>query len=156
VTQVRFEGEALPRPVARDAQSPVLIGDAAVVDLLPLPDTLHELFAAQVLAGDALLAQFSLHHVLGGDAGVVGAGQIEGLVAPHAVVAGHHVLDGGRHGVAQVERAGDVGQRHGDAPVRAVLGDQAQFDASFGPKVTLFLPPLIDAFFVILGIINLG
>ena len=53
----------------------------------PLPDALFELFAAQVAAVDAFFGELALHHHLGGDAGVIGAGQPERVVAEHAVPA---------------------------------------------------------------------
>ena len=52
--------------------------------------------------------------VLGGDRGVVQAGQEERRPALHSGVAGHQVFDGGALGVAQVQRAGHVGRRLDD------------------------------------------
>ena len=59
--------------------------------VLPLPDPLDERLAAEVVAGLALLGQLALDDVLGGDAGVVHAGQPQRLVALHALAAGEGV-----------------------------------------------------------------
>ena len=121
VAQILVEGEALPRPIARDTQPLSLVGDTTVVDVFPLPHFGDEPFAPQIVAGEALFAQFPFHHILGGDAGMVGAREVEGLVAIHTIIAGHQVLDSGDYGVAQMKRASDVGRRQGDAPARAIL-----------------------------------
>ena len=88
--------------------------DAAAVALHPVPHALDELLAAQVVAGQALLGQLALDDDLGGDAGVVDAGEPQGGVAAHASPPGEGVLDRGALGVAQVELAGDVGRRLDD------------------------------------------
>ena len=88
--------------------------DAAAVAGHPVPHALDELLAAQVVAGQALLGELALDDDLGGDAGVVDAGEPEGGVAAHAPPAGERVLDGGALGVAQVELASDVGGRLDD------------------------------------------
>jgi hypothetical protein len=64
----------------------------------------------------ALLLQLALDHDLGGDAGVVGAGHPQRVVAAHAVVARQRVHDGLVERVAHVQRAGDVGRRQLDVP----------------------------------------
>ena len=59
----------------------------------------------------AFFGEFALDHHLGGDAGVVGAGQPEGVVAAHAMPADGDVDFGVLQHVADVERAGDIGRR---------------------------------------------
>ncbi len=76
--ELLVHGEVLARPVDRIAQPLHLLEDVAAVVLLPLPDALEEGFAAHVAAVFAFAGKLALHHHLGGDAGVVGAGQ------PHA------------------------------------------------------------------------
>ena len=78
----------------------------------PLPDALFEFLAAQVAAVDALFGELALHHHLGGDAGVVGAGQPQRVVAEHAMPADGDVDLGVLEHVADVQRAGDVGRRN--------------------------------------------
>ena len=65
--------EALAAPVEREAHQPELLQDLAAALLLPLPDALLELLAAEVLLLLALLRELALHHHLGGDARVVEA-----------------------------------------------------------------------------------
>ena len=68
-------GEAGAAPVAGNAHLLLLLDDAVAVLLFPLPDPLQELLPAQVIAGLTLLDPQLLFHLdLGGDAGVVGAG----------------------------------------------------------------------------------
>lgn len=69
-----------------------------------------------------ILHQLALHHCLRGDTGVVGAGQPQGGLAGHAVVAGHGVLDGGGEGVAQVQGTGDVGWGDDDNETAGLAG----------------------------------
>ena len=107
-------GEALARPVAGDAQFAQLADDAAAVFLLPRPGALEELFAADVLLGDALGLEGLDHLDLGGDGGVVRARHPEGRVALHAVVADEYILRHLIQRVAHVELAGDVRRRHDD------------------------------------------
>ena len=73
-------GEALARPVDAVAELAHLAEDPAAGLLLPLPDPLDERLAAEVVPGQALLGELALDDVLGGDAGVVHAGQPERLV----------------------------------------------------------------------------
>ena len=105
------EGEALARPVAGGAEADHLALDGAAGFRLPLPDALFEFLAAEVAVVDPFFGELALDHHLGGDAGVVGAGQPEGVVAEHAMPADGDVDLGVLEHVADVERAGDVGRR---------------------------------------------
>jgi len=67
------------------------------------------------MAGLAFGGQLPLHHVLGGDAGVVGARHPEGVKAVHPFVADQDVLQGVVEGMAHVQHPGDVGGRNDDA-----------------------------------------
>src|SRR5207244_1634336 len=92
---VRVQGEAHAGPVAGGAQAFELLEDNAAVFLLPFPDLLEELFAAKVVAmlDQALLFEGALDDGLGGDAGVVGAGEPEDFATEHAGAAGKDILD---------------------------------------------------------------
>ena len=121
----RVHGEPLALPVARAAHGALLLDDALLVAVLPLPDALHQRVASDVVAGLALqLQQAPLDHRLGGDAGVVGAGHPQRVVALHPVPADQQVLHHVVHGVPHVQGAGDVGQRHHHhvAPLAVVGG----------------------------------
>src|SRR2546427_279313 len=99
--QLVVHGEVLAAPVHAVAHAAHLAGDGVAALVLPLPDLAHEVLARLgrrrahvVAAGDALLLQLALHHDLGGDARVVGAGHPDRVVALHAVVAREAVHDG--------------------------------------------------------------
>jgi len=112
--QPLVHGEARAAPVGAHAQALQLLEDDAAVLLLPLPHALQEALAAELEAAGALLAQLALHHHLGADAGVVGAGLEQRLVPLHALEAYEGVDDGVVEGVAEVEVARDVGRRDDD------------------------------------------
>ena len=142
-------GEAGAGPVAGHAHLLLLGNDPVAVLLLPLPHPLEELLPAQVIAGQALLgAQLLLHLDLGGDAGVVHAGQPQRGVALHPLEAGQNVLEGAVQGVAHVELPRDVGGRHDDGE-GFLLGVRVAVEAAG------LLPHLIDAPLHLLGLIHL-
>jgi len=148
--QLIVHGEVLVLPADRVAHAAHLLGDGGAALLFPFPHAGHEVLAAQVVAGlfalHAFFLQLALHHDLCGDAGVVGAGDPQGVVALHAVVARQRVHDGLVEGVAHVQGAGHIGWRQLDAkrglgrvqrgfvqaallPLRAVQGlDGARFE----------------------------
>ena len=105
------EGEALAAPIAGGAEADHLALDGVAGLGLPLPDALFEFFAAEVAVVDAFLFELAGDHHLGGDAGVIGAGEPEGVVAEHAMPADGDVDLGVLQHVADVEDAGDVGRR---------------------------------------------
>ena len=75
----------------------------------PLPYVAKELIAGEVSLLDALLRKFVDYLGLGGDGGVVGAGDPEGVVARHARAAYEDILNGVVQHVAHMEHARDVG-----------------------------------------------
>ena len=110
--------EVLARPVHRVADAAHLPGDGVAAVLLPLPDAGDEILAPDVVAALAFVLQLALDDDLGGDAGMVGARQPQGVEAAHAVVARQRVHDRVVEAVAHVQRAGDVGRRQLDAERR--------------------------------------
>ena len=111
-----IHGEVFARPVDAGAQPPHLVEDGGAVMLLPLPDALDEGFAAQLLAGLVLFGKLALDHQLGGDAGVIGAGNPQRQVPAHAAPASEDVHLGVFQHVPHVQPAGDIrrGQQHGE------------------------------------------
>ncbi len=100
-------------PVAGAAEFFQLIDDDPAVGVLPRPDAFQEGVATEVVAGLLfLLAEAFFDDGLGGDAGMVGAGEPEDLVAGEAGAAGEDVLDRVVEDVAEREDAGDVGWRN--------------------------------------------
>jgi len=75
-------GKAFPGPVHAGPHPGKLPGDDGVVFVLDLPGLLHELFPSQVVTAQAPGAQPLFHHVLRGDAGVIGARHPEGPLRP--------------------------------------------------------------------------
>ncbi len=109
------EGEALAGPVAGGADGAQLPDDLAAILLLPLPDFVQELLATQVVAGQVLLLlEVCLHLRLGGNAGVVHAGNPAGLATLHLLIADQDVLQGVVEDVPQGEDARHVGRRDDD------------------------------------------
>ena len=102
-------------PLRGRAEAPHLRRDRAAVLVLPPPDALEELVAAELRpTRRALARERALDEELRRDARVVRAGHVERRVAAHAVPAREAVLDGRRQGVAQVERPRDVRRRDDD------------------------------------------
>ena len=108
------QGESLARPVARTAQCLQLFDDLRAVLLLPLPHAGNERLAPDVVARQAVLCQHLLHHVLGGDTGVVRPGEPARVVPVHPLVADDDVLQGVVQGVPHVQPPGHVGRRNDD------------------------------------------
>ena len=104
--------EPLALPVARGAQALQLVQNRAAALLLPLPYPLDEGLPPQFLPGDPFLRELPLHHVLGGDPGVVGARKPEGVAAVHPGVSQKDVLQRDVQRVPHVEGTRDV--RRGD------------------------------------------
>ncbi len=106
------QGEALPGPVYRNPQPLQLLGDAGVVLIFPFPYLGHKPLPAQVVAGQPLRGQVFLHPDLGGNPGVITAGQPQGIVALHAAPASENVLNGIVQGMSHMQRTGDIGGRN--------------------------------------------
>ena len=90
----------LALPVARRAKPAVLVVYRVAGLVHPLPDTFEERFTSDVVTRQFLCGELALNDDLRGDTRVVGARQVEGHIALHAVIAGERVLDRGRHRVA--------------------------------------------------------
>ena len=146
LAQARVHGEALIAPIHAGPQAPQLPHDGGAALFFPLPDFFQKLLAAQVVAGLAFLGQFALHHVLGGDAGMIAAGNPQGIQAVHAGMAGQQVLQGVVQRVADVKAAGDIGRRDDDGKRRLGRGGVAG-------KIAALFPQLVPALFHFFGIV---
>ena len=109
-----IQGEVGARPVGRAADGFELLEDHRAGFPNVGPDPLDERVAPQIEASEALLGEQSLDHVLGGDAGVVGAGNPEGPAPAHALEADQHVLHGVVETVTHVQHRRDVRRWHLD------------------------------------------
>ena len=131
------QSEALTAPVAGGAHLLQLGNDAVAVLLLPSPSALQELFTAKVLLGQPFLAH-GLHDLgLGGDGGVVGAGEPQGGVARHTLISDQNILEGIVQSVAHVELTRDVGRRNDNGVGLLVR-------VTVGLEIALVHPVLID------------
>jgi hypothetical protein len=115
------EGEDLPVPVRRGAELLELVEDLPAGGLTPGPDPLQERLAAERVPIGALRGELLLDHVLGRDAGVVGAGDPHGVAALHPGPADDGVLDRVVERVADVQGPGDVRRRDDDGERLAVV-----------------------------------
>ena len=113
--QVVIEREPLPTPIDRRAERPHLAGDGAVALPAPLPDTREERFAAQLVAVRPLLDQLFLDDVLGSNAGVVGPGQPQHVVARHPLPTADDVRQRLIERMPDMQHPGDVGRRQDHA-----------------------------------------
>ena len=107
--------EALVIPIAGRAEFLQLVDDARAVLLFPVPDALKEFLAAEVVSRQPLVdAKLLFDLDLRGDAGVVGAGDPEGGVALHPLVADEDVLKRFVERVPHVKLPGHVRGRNDD------------------------------------------
>ena len=110
---VQRETDASPVTTGSDALE--LAEDSLFVSVLPLPDSLNERIATDVIASQAF---FFLHplfdHGLRRNTGMICSGHPESFVALHAAPASQQILQRPVQGVPHMERAGHVWQRDHD------------------------------------------
>ncbi len=105
--------KALARPVAGGAESFQLIDDGAAELFFPAPDFFEKFFAAHFApAGPLMLHQLPLDHHLRGDAGMIGAGLPEHILAAHALEAAENVLQRVVQRMAHMQRARHIRRRN--------------------------------------------
>ena len=81
----------------------------------PFPDFFQEFLAAHSDAAHLPLGQLALDDQLGGDAGVVGAGLPQHVLAAHALEAGQDILQRVVERMADMQTPGHIGRRDDDA-----------------------------------------
>src|SRR5262249_20647824 len=106
--KLRRKGELLARPVAGFADLPHLPLNGSAALFLPLPNPVYEFFAAEVAVVDALFRQLTHHDALHGNSGVIGAWQIERVVAAHTMPARENVDFRMLQHVPDVQRTGNI------------------------------------------------
>ena len=134
--QALVHGEPLAGPVHAVAEAAHLGQDLPAGGRLPLPDSLDERLAAQVVPAQSLLGQLALDDVLGGDARVVHPRQPKRGVALHAAAPDDGVDDGVVERVADVQYARHVRGRDHDR-------ERGGVPLQFGGEVTRLLPELV-------------
>jgi hypothetical protein len=139
--QALVHGEPLARPVAGGAEAAELSEDRPLRFLFLFPDLAQEGLPAHGAAvGPVLGCKPALDHHLGRDAGVVGAGLPQDVLAAHALEAAEHVLERVVEGVAHVQRARHVRRRDDDA-----IGLRIAALRPARPEGASLLPTLSDA-----------
>ena len=139
--------EPQPVPVARRAQPFELLDDRAAGLRFPVPHPLDEPVAAELVARGAFRQQLLLHHVLRGDACMVGPRHPQGVPALHAAPADQDILDGVVQGMSHVQGAGDVGRGNDDHVGTA-------FRRRGGMEITAFGPGPVPACLNLLRIVG--
>ena len=104
--------EPFARPIDRRAFAPYLIQNLSAVFLLPLPDSLDELFASQVVSRLPFLLQLARNHQLRRDTGMIHSRQPQRSPSQHTFVSRQHIHHGVLKRVAHVQRARDVRRRN--------------------------------------------
>ncbi len=142
-------GKTLPAPVAGGTHQTQLAGDTVAIKMFPFPYPFQELFPPQIIFAKSLGRKGFLHPCLGGNTGMVGAGQPQAVIALHSPPAGQYILQGIVQSVAQMERTGNIGRRHnyGKRFFTAVVP---------GGKIIILFPVFIPFSFNTAGIINTG
>ena len=135
--QAFVHGEPVAAPVDTVAEAAHLGTDGAAGLVLPVPDLGDELLAAEVFLGPSGGGELAFDQRLGGDAGVIHAGQPQHLEALHALTPGQSVHQGVIESVTHVQAAGDVGRRKHDRVRRLVAG-------GVGREVARVDPALVD------------
>jgi len=133
-------GEAFTAPVAGRSEALQLLDDPAAIDALPFPGSLQKSLAADCLLVFPVFPHLLDDFRLGRDRGVVGAGQPEGGIALHPLLADQDVLQGVVEGVPHVQLTGDVRRRDHDG-----VGFFRR--VGLGREIALFLPVCVQAGF---------
>ena len=144
-----IHGEAQTRPVHGIAKGARLIKNAVAVFIAPFPHPVDKGFTAQILAALAFLGKGAFHHVLGGNARVVGAGHPEHVLALLAGVTAEHVNKCMVERMPYVQRARDVGRRNDN-------GIRLAGSVRIGRKGFVIFPVLAPPGFNVMGLIALG
>ena len=144
--QALVHRETVAAPVDGTAEPPQLIGNLPAGLLLPLPDALDELLAAEFAPRRAFRVQEPLDDHLRGDAGVVHARLPQCLVATHSLVTRQRVHDRVLERVPHVQGARHVGRRDHDA---------IRFAVAARREISRLLPAGVDAFFYVVRLVGL-
>ena len=126
--------KSLSRPIAGRAKLLELACDSRLVGVLPAPNSLKELLAAEIVTGKTLVNAESLLNLdLCRDSRVVCAGDPKGVEALHSLVADENVLQGLVKRVTHVKLSRDVGRGndYGKGGIVVIL---------VGREISLFTP----------------
>ena len=113
---------------------------------------LDERFAPEIRFRFALGRELLLHDVLGGDSGVVGAGNPERFVPDHAAPADEHILNGVVEAMPHVQHRCHIGWRHDDHE-RLAVAAVAPAALFLGRKNPGLDPALVDGALGLAGVV---
>ena len=147
LTATLVHGKCKTSPVATAAETFQLFHNTSAVLFLPLPSTLEETVAPEVVFVDTLLLQCfdNLHFRC--NTSVVGTGQPQRVVTLHTLETNKRILDGVVQSVSEVQLSRDVGRRRNHAKVRL-----AHF--RLGSKVPLVHPPMVQIVFKLVWLVT--
>ncbi len=119
-----IEGKARAAPIATGTHAFQLAENARFVLILPLPDTLHEGFATEVMARLALdFLQPFFDDGLSRDAGMVRTRHPESFEAAHAMPADLNILQRVVECMTKMQRPGYIGWRDNDCEWLSIAPD---------------------------------
>eukprot|EP00051_Salpingoeca_urceolata_P021055 m.323674 g.323674 ORF g.323674 m.323674 type:complete len:378 (+) comp19726_c0_seq19:3348-4481(+) len=155
---LRAHGKSLTLPVARSTQAFKLLVNAGTVLVFPLPHFADKLFAAKLVAGNALPGQPLFNNNLRGNAGVIATRVPQRAFATHAMPAGQGVFNGVCQRMSQMQGARDVGWWNDDGKLwlRGVHRLDVVFVLKLWSEETLLLPPRVPCIFNNLRIVRRG
>ena len=147
--EIVVHGEGFARPVHGGTEFLDLFKDLPAVLLLPVPHALDERFAAHVVTLLAFLGERALHHVLRGDARMVGAGNPQNIFTLLAGMTAEYVLKSLVQGMTDMQDTRDVGRRNDDG-IRIAGGGHV------GRESPGFFPVFTPVSFHFLGFVGFG
>ena len=105
-------GKALAHPVAGSAQALELGDDLSAGFAPPAPHPLDKGITPYLVTIGSLLGKLLFHHILGGNAGMIGAGHPQHLIAAHPFPAHQNILQGVVQGMADMQHPGYIWWRN--------------------------------------------
>ena len=102
------------------------------------------------------IPEYALDFLLGGDGGVVGAGNPECSFAFHTMISHQNIFNRKHGGVPQMEGSGDVRWRKNDGKRFGIRINKAFFRADIGIKKSACFPYSIDGVLVVFGFVGCG
>ncbi|EKD34900.1 MAG: hypothetical protein ACD_75C02138G0001, partial [uncultured bacterium] len=133
--QPLVHSKPLALPVAGGPKFFQLVDDRTALLLPPLPNFFDEGLAAEIITGFTNGCQLAFHHILRGDACMIGARHPQGVVTAHPPVTGENILQGVVQGVADMKHSGNVRRRDDD-------GEGGFAFVHGGRKTAVLLPAL--------------
>ena len=144
-----IHGKTCTIPIAGCTQLLLLFNNTIAVLMLPIPNTLKELFSAQIVTAQAFLGtQFFFNLNLSCNTCMVNTGNPQSIITLHALKANQGILQSRVHCMTHVQLTCNIGRRHYNGKRLRIVG-------LVGLKMAIILPHLINSVFNLLRFINL-